>query len=139
MGEIKGAGWCFIMVGNPTEFPKIHLSSLLSGETFLDFPPIWMVEIMDLDAPCLVVLMRLLPCPSLPIPCGNHPHSPRSCVPSVSFSRVSMVDLIPSFVLLVLPNLPNFSPEVFLGIFPWDLPHWVWRPRDPAPLSFLIP
>lgn len=90
---------------------RIPKDSLEQGSTPGFLTP-WMVEIVDLDTPCPVLLIN-----SLPIPHWNHPHSPRSCVQSVSFSRVSMIDPVPSFVLLVLLSLLSwgFSGNISLG------------------------
>lgn len=63
------------MFPSPTEILKIHLTSVLTRETFLHSPPILlMVEVMDLDTPC-------------PVPC---------CIDgAVSFPVVPMLRLPP--------------------------------------------
>lgn len=76
------------MFASPTEIPQIHLTALLTRETFLHSPPIFlMVEVMDTDARdpaarCIVKAVSFPVVPMLRLPSwegtgGDCPCSPR--------------------------------------------------------------
>lgn len=123
-----GAGWCFINL----HVPQSSLTSLLTKETFLCSPPIFlMAEVMDLDIPgpaaCCddeAVSFPVMPMLRLP-PRVRRVGEPVPTVPGdvshhkVSSSSVStMLSLMPSLshFLLVLPNLANLSPSLGRGV-----------------------